>query len=346
METPVMQSPVAGGRNTTWFTSEIQQMMHGFGDCRKPLQESAAIIEKIVHQQLSTVLQQAIEANSVRNARFLGLEDFLFLLRRDKVKLRRFLRYMEVKDLKSQALKTMGDQEEQSEQGGEATKSSSSSYPRSRRRKICYDFLSSIDQTGELIALFDDDSVDEIKFQRSVRADIQARNMDEQKYKEFNEARQASFSRKYKSQRFREWLVAGINLEIKPNPLAMEVLSYLAYETVAQVVDLSLLVKKDSITKTDDPITRAMPHIYMSHDPFEFINQTKSKSQTASVKKEPLGGTSPTLSGSATSLEMSTLAIQPGEIREAMRTYGYLIGPFGAFSKPASMNMKQKILSL
>jgi hypothetical protein len=32
------------------------------------------------------------------------------------------------------------------------------------------------------------------------------------------------------------------------------------------------------------------------------------------------------------SLETSILAIQPSEIREAMRRYDNLIGPFGAFS--------------
>lgn len=33
-------------------------MMHGFGDCRKPLAETAALIENIVHQQMASLLQQ------------------------------------------------------------------------------------------------------------------------------------------------------------------------------------------------------------------------------------------------------------------------------------------------
>ena len=40
---------------------------------------------------------------------------------------------------------------------------------------------------------------------------------------------------KYKTQKFKDWLIAGLTLEIKPNPFAMEVLAYMAYETVAQV---------------------------------------------------------------------------------------------------------------
>ena len=40
---------------------------------------------------------------------------------------------------------------------------------------------------------------------------------------------------RYKSQKFKDWLMVGVTLDLKPNPLAMEVLSYLTYESVAQV---------------------------------------------------------------------------------------------------------------
>ena len=41
--------------------------------------------------------------------------------------------------------------------------------------------------------------------------------------------------RKYKSQRFKDWIFTGLNLDIKPSVHCLEMLSYLAYETVAQV---------------------------------------------------------------------------------------------------------------
>jgi hypothetical protein len=46
--------------------------------------------------------------------------------------------------------------------------------------------------------------------------------------------------RRYKSQRFKDWLMAGVNIDLKPNPQALEVISYLAYESVAQVSFLPL----------------------------------------------------------------------------------------------------------
>jgi hypothetical protein len=35
-----------------WFITEVMSMMHGLGDVQKPLPESAAIVEELVHQQV------------------------------------------------------------------------------------------------------------------------------------------------------------------------------------------------------------------------------------------------------------------------------------------------------
>jgi len=40
----------------------------------------------------------------------------------------------------------------------------------------------------------------------------------------------------YKMNKFRDWLLTGVSLDVKPNVFGLEVLSYLAYETVAQVI--------------------------------------------------------------------------------------------------------------
>ncbi|VDI57308.1 transcription initiation protein SPT3 [Mytilus galloprovincialis] len=214
-----------------WFTTEIQQMMYGFGDCRKPLYDTAVLVEEIVKQQMISLLYQAMDVAIMRNARFIGLEEFLFLLRKDKIKLKRFLQYMGLKDLKAIALK--GGEEEESPE-----------------------------TPGELISLFEDiDEKDEIKHERLLRAELRTRGMDQKQYMEYFEARQASFNRRYKTQRFKEWLLTGINLEVKPNPHALEVLSYFSYETVAQIVDLALLVKQDMRASSGDPLVRNTPNV-------------------------------------------------------------------------------------
>lgn len=40
-------------------------------------------------------------------------------------------------------------------------------------------------------------------------------------------------------QKFKDWILSGASIEIKPNAFALEVLSYFAYETVAEVGHLS-----------------------------------------------------------------------------------------------------------
>lgn len=237
-----------------WFTTEIQQMMYGFGDCRKPLYDTAVLVEEIVKQQMISLLYQAMDVAIMRNARFIGLEEFLYLLRKDKIKLKRFLQYMGLKDLKAIALK--GAEEE------ESPETTDKPPPAKKRSRMCHDFLSSIDQTGELISLFEDlDEKDEIKHERLLRAELRTRGMDQKQYMEYFEARQASFNRRYKTQRFKEWLLTGVNLEVKPNPHALEVLSYFSYETVAQIVDLALLVKQDMKASSGDPLVRNTPNV-------------------------------------------------------------------------------------
>ncbi|EPY76600.1 Transcription initiation protein SPT3 [Camelus ferus] len=220
-----------------------------------------------------------------------------------------------------------------------------------KRQKIAQDFLNSIDQTGELLAMFEDDEIDEVKQERmevqqdlgsdvhkylllrgqnilnqalvaeyrdsdyhslpplhqgvaAPRAERQTRIMDSAQYAEFCESRQLSFSKK--ASKFRDWLDCS-SMEIKPNVVAMEILAYLAYETVAQLVDLALLVRQDMVTKAGDPFSHAISAT--------FIQYHNSAESTA-----------------ACGVEAHSDAIQPCHIREAVRRYGHKIGPLSPFT--------------
>ncbi|XP_050393479.1 transcription initiation protein SPT3 homolog isoform X1 [Patella vulgata] len=360
-----------------WFTTEVQHMMHGFGDCKKPLHDSAFLVQDLVHKQMANLLQQAAEVASTRTSRFIGIEDIVFLMRKDKIKLRRLLRYMKVKDTKALALRSAGLEEEENQEASEKPPPAGS-VPMYKRRKVCYDFLSSIDQTGELIALFDDEGFDEIKHERMVRAELQSRNLDTKQYAEFCEARQSGFSRKYKFQRFKEWLMAGVNVDIKPNPHALEVISYLAYETVAEIVDLALIVKQDMRATVSDPMQKTLPQL--CHNYHDAENLVKS---AVGGLGSPSGQQSPPSTPSTPSIQASTAApplltnqtsvssnkskskkrrksgqtsniesqgdkvIHPSDIQEALRRYGQSIGPFASTTKVNTMvSPKQNLLCL
>jgi hypothetical protein len=81
--------PAAG-----YFVTEIQSMMHGFGDSRTPLLESASLIETIVQQQQWAIINQAADVAAMRGAKCIGPEDILFLLRKDRIKTHRLLKYL------------------------------------------------------------------------------------------------------------------------------------------------------------------------------------------------------------------------------------------------------------
>uniref|UniRef100_A0ACB8GF04 Transcription initiation protein SPT3 n=1 Tax=Sphaerodactylus townsendi TaxID=933632 RepID=A0ACB8GF04_9SAUR len=103
-------------------------------------------------------LQQASEISQLRGARVISAEDLLFLMRKDKKKLKRLLKYMFFRDYKSKIVKGIEEEDLLEDKLGSGSIN--------KRQKIAQDFLISIDQTGELLSLFEDDEVDDVKQER------------------------------------------------------------------------------------------------------------------------------------------------------------------------------------
>ncbi|XP_060045892.1 transcription initiation protein SPT3 homolog isoform X1 [Erinaceus europaeus] len=358
---PMSTATSSGGRSTgksISFAAELQSMMFSLGDARRPLHETTVLVEDVVHTQLVNLLQQAAEVSQLRGARIISSEDLLFLMRKDKKKLRRLLKYMFFRDYKSKIVKGI-DEDDLLED-----KLSGSSNV-NKRQKIAQEFINSIDQTGELLTMFEDDEIDEIKQERMERAERQTRIMDSAQYAEFCESRQLSFSKK--ASKFRDWLDCG-SMEIKPNVFAMEILAYLAYETVAQLVDLALLVRQDMLTKAGDPFSHAISATFIQHHnsaegscvkPYpDSPESTPPPTPTApSSGSQHSGKTTGSLGNGSTGqdsakpkqrkrkkstaacgVEAHSDAIQPCHIREAIRRYGHKIGPLSPFTSAYRRN--------
>ncbi|XP_068698842.1 transcription initiation protein SPT3 homolog isoform X1 [Montipora capricornis] len=362
--TPATQSPITLSSRLpkTWFQSEILSMMYAFGDARKPSSESATLIEQIVHSQMSNMVVRAAEVTNMRGGRFMSVEDIIFLLRKDKEKLKRLIRFLNFKEMKSKSQKqTSQDDDEVLEVTVHENKGN-------KRRKISYEIVSAIDQTGDLISLFDDDDIDEVKQERNERAERFSRTLDPQQYLEFTECRQTNFNKK--AGKFKEWLDCASLIDLKPNTPVMEIFSFLAYETVGQIVDLALLVKKDA--EENDVMTQVMPPFSIlsetqsslvtpgsatsapstpNHTPpdtpttptIPFLpsptpggsNSTSSASQNSALSSKPKSKKRK-LKGSAASLSYSGGdCLQPQHIREAIRRYNHFIGPMAPFSAHA-----------
>lgn len=360
-------SPVSSGASSSGargagkpisFVSELQSMMYALGDVRRPLYETAVLVDDIVHTQLINMLQQAAEVSQLRGARVISAEDLIFLLLKDKRKLRRLLKYMNFRDLRAKVMKGIEDDD---------TSEDKLSSNVSKRQKLAQDFLSSVDQTGELLSLLEEEEIDEVKQERLERAERQTRMMDSAQYAEYSESRQLSFYKK--ASKFRDWLDCS-SMEIKPNATAMEILAYLAYETVAQLVDLALLVKQDMTAKTGDPFRQAIsasfiqyqntlePHL-QGHSATLKLNTDSPENTPPSTPSTPASGSqhqSKTHSGpignggmsqdassktkqrkrkksaAACGTEVQSDAIQPSHIREAIRRYSHKIGPLSPFT--------------
>ncbi|XP_077469774.1 transcription initiation protein SPT3 homolog isoform X3 [Stigmatopora argus] len=331
-------SVIAGSRerpaaSRTSFIPEIQGMMFSLGDARRPLQETAALVEDIVHTQLITMLHQASEGATLRGSRVIAVEDILFLMRRDKRKLSRLLKYLQFRDYKSKLLKSLEDEDEGGQEQGS---SGAAGGGVQRRQRLAQDHLLLLDHTGELLSLVERREMDPVKQERLERMERNSRSMDPSQYAEFCESRQLSFVKK--ASKFRDWLDCS-NLELKPNSVAMEVLSYLAYETIAQIVDLSLLVKQEMVAKTNTVAhVISASHIqYNSH--VEVKKESDSPEATppstpgSSHSSKPFPQGNGSLDGRArqrkrkkscpATPEPPSGAIQPCHIREAIRRFNY-----------------------
>ncbi|XP_068223708.1 transcription initiation protein SPT3 homolog [Palaemon carinicauda] len=297
------------------FVTDIQLMMHGFGDCRKPLPETAAVIESVVHQQMTLFLHQATEIAEQRGSRLVGPEDILFIMRKDPLKLQRLVHYMGVRDVYQRArASTSGSgtndiQELGPEPGTEVS-----------RKKLCISFLQSIDQTGQYEPLYTSSFYDPIRAERASRLDGMTQGMSCQKYKEYCEARKASFCPRLRVNKFREWLLRDESGDVKLTQLVLEMLNRLAYETVAQIVDLALLVRRDATGHTSDLSRFRTPTALNPDYPCVFIHQSGSMQEMGSNEDHNIGMD----------------PITPAQVREAVRRYWANNSPLAPFSKSCS----------
>lgn len=220
------------------YVKEIQLMMHGFGDVSEPLVPSAQLIESILLQEMNCLWRNVCSVAQMEGSPKPTVENFMFLLRKNSVKAKRYLKYLKIKDLKDKL-------ESENKVDLPTTKMTSTA---SKRLKRCVDYLQSLNPNFDP----NEEEADDIYLQRKIRADLMARNMDDVSYLEYTKARQASFGHgKFFNSynfKFREWLNKIDGQSLITNETC-DTMAYFAYETVAEIVDLALLVKQDSQTK-------------------------------------------------------------------------------------------------
>lgn len=297
------------------FTDEIMSMMHAFGDSSQPLVESARLIESIVHEQLDALLDKAEDVARTRETDVIGAEDILFLLRKDKSKLCRLINHLYVKDIKS----NLHDETASPFVNSPELRLYDARSHHSKRIRFCSEYLSRLDEFDEYKKVFNQALFDEIKNQRLRRIDSLTRNMTQQEYNVFTKARQVSFLSRVKPDLFSEWLLKNKTHLVKISYFAFEMIQYLAHETVAQIVDLSLLVKQDAERDPYDPLSVLITK--SAHNNYEKANLNSHCQQPRSFS----------IPYNPTKTSGHSKCITPSHIYEAMRRYCTATGPYKDF---------------
>ena len=346
----VINVNVVKPNTTTNFVSEIQSMLYGFGDSRRPNADTTTLVDAIVRQQMTAALTKAIEISYQRGADgTVGVEDIAFLMRKNPIKVQNLYRHLTIKDMAGNA--TVGGAPT-SDIYGVLNASDN------RRAKRCKDFLLSIDSEGGLLSqALNDELHDEMRTERLKRFDRLTRDMDERRYAEFTRARQVSFlghNMKFAS-KFQEWILTGLRSEepvmdsdeyscsasissnetkVKIDRSGLEALAYTAYETVGQLVEMALLVRRDIEAGYSNDHGQGLESFGM--DPVMRHASTIAYNTQFPMVQQPLSATDDDqrrLLNLKEEDSVCTRPIEPSHIREALRRLTLKPKPLQLFSR-------------
>ncbi|XP_068623766.1 transcription initiation protein SPT3 homolog [Battus philenor] len=240
---------IDGTGEVTNFQKEISNMMHGFGDNPNPNAATVVLVENVVLQQLRTMLQEASDRSIMRGAKAISNCDIIFLIRKNKLKLKRLHDYQIKLDQieKSRQVTT-------TESAMPGIILDDEKDPSIKKRRTHIDFIKEFDEADEVSQI----KFDSIDYLRKVRAAKITESMSFEKYEAYHKARCSSFRSSYGMGKgfvkLEKWL--NPTKEFKITLSALEVLCFLAYETVAEIVDAVFFVRQDAKKKNGDPFSK------------------------------------------------------------------------------------------
>lgn len=212
------------------FFDIIKQMMHGFGDDQNPSIESVTIVEDTTVNQLRQIVREALKHAFRRGKEEIEVIDLLFLYRNNPHGLRRLQRYFKSKCMKLTQLEEPTENLILSKSSNLPTK-----YYKNIRKAIRV-----FDTTGELLDL---SIPDPVKHERELRANNISIELDDEDYQIYHEARTISFGKRKLA--FKNWLVYPED-DISLSPEVWNLMEYLAYETVALIMDCVLKLREQA----------------------------------------------------------------------------------------------------
>ena len=236
----------------TNFQKEISSMMHGFGDNPNPNAATVVLVENIVLQQLRWMLQEAYNLSLMRGAKSITNYDIIYLIRKNPVKLKRLHDYqIKLDRIDKNRQSTTGAQAETILPGIILDDDKDITM---KKKRTHIEIIKEFDEADEVSQI----KFDAIDYLRKVRAAKISESMSSEKYEAYHKARGASFRSGYGLSKgflkLEKWI--NPNKELKISYQALEVLCFLAYETVAEIVDAVFLIRQDSKKRSGDPFSK------------------------------------------------------------------------------------------
>ncbi|KAL0867809.1 hypothetical protein ABMA27_008511 [Loxostege sticticalis] len=232
------------------FQKEISSMMHGFGDNPNPNAATVLLVENIVLQQLRSMLQEGLNHSNMRGGKNISNYDIIYLMRKNLLKLKRLHEYqLNLDKIDRNRTSTLATAEPAI--GNIMLEDDKEPIVKKRRTHI--EVIKELDEADEVNEI----KFDVIDYLRKVRAAKITESMTFEKYEAYHKARCTSFRSNNVAKSFTK-LERWINptKELKISMPALEVLSFLAYETVAEIVDSVFLIRQDAKKKSGDPFSK------------------------------------------------------------------------------------------
>ncbi|KAI5170862.1 transcription initiation protein SPT3 [Nematocida sp. LUAm3] len=202
------------------YQMEIQAMMYACGDVRTPDKASSMYLEQLVHVQMKVILEKAYEVSRVRGTKQIGIEELVFVLRKNPCRVKKLSSYIVFKEVRNKVNKevvTLGA---------------------SKERKLKYSWLPK--------RIYE--NIEQLKDRMSL-IDRMTENMSKEEYLDFTECRQASFTFR-KTKRFREFL----NTEYKIKDEVIDALGFIAYEIVFDIISLAGEISTKKHNLKEEPL--------------------------------------------------------------------------------------------
>lgn len=244
---------VIGGSNG--FQPIIADIMRGFGDCEQPRDDTVALVERILLQQLRAILHDVMAVSVQRKGRNEPTRtDFEYLMRRNPTKVLRLQQH--IRDL---MLKRKWEELQKSSLSATGGRTATAAVQSILMQPVEdeLDTNGAHSDTEEADREVTVARYDEEKVRRIFRADRISQQLNGAAYLRYNEARRSSFCCK-NSPRLRDKLRRWLDFEFPLSNQVLTILGYLAHETIAVLVDYAILTRLHSGNRSNDPFERVV----------------------------------------------------------------------------------------